>query len=151
MDLNPYRASYGELRTVSGAILPSPGAYDVVFDTTSRSRAGPYAFRLWINDTTPPLARLLTHVSAPEGALVVAVADGGSGVDPRSIRASIDGQRVSVKTSASKVTVALAGRFARGTHRLVFQASDFQEMKNSENTPGYLGNTTVLRASFRVR
>jgi subtilisin family serine protease len=151
MDLNPYRDSYGQLRPISGAILPSPGAYDVVFDTRSRSRAGPYAFRLWIDDTTPPRARLLTHVSARGGALVVSVADGGSGVDPRSIRASIDGQRVSVKVSASKATVALGGRFARGRHKLVFQVSDFQETKNSENTPGFLGNTTVLRASFRVR
>ena len=115
-DLNPYRDSYGEARTVSAALVPSPGVYDVVFDTASRSRAGPFSFRLWIDDTTPPRARLLTRVADPVGELVVAVSDGGSGVDPRSIRARIDGDRVSVKGSATKTKVLLDGHLARGTH-----------------------------------
>ena len=32
----------------------SPGNYDVVFDTRSAAQAGPFKFRFWLNDTTPP-------------------------------------------------------------------------------------------------
>jgi hypothetical protein len=47
--------------------------------------------------------------------------------------------------------VLLSGQFARGRHRLIFQASDYQELKNSESTAGHLPNTSVLRTSFAVR
>jgi hypothetical protein len=47
--------------------------------------------------------------------------------------------------------VMLDGTKDSGTHRLVFQISDFQELKNSENTAGFLPNTRVLRTTFRVR
>src|SRR5207244_7727251 len=36
--LNPYLPTFDRLEPVVGAILPAPGAYDVVFDTTSRLR-----------------------------------------------------------------------------------------------------------------
>ena len=43
-------------------IAPASRSYDVVFDTSSRNTAGPFTFRLWINDVTPPSAKLLTPV-----------------------------------------------------------------------------------------
>ena len=148
VDVNPYRSSYGEERLVVAANRPSRGAYDVVFDTRSRRNAGTFSFRLWINDTTPPRVRLLTPVT--RSSLVLAVADGGSGVDPQSIRARIDGVNVAVAYSADRVTVE-GGRFERGRHRIVLTASDFQETKNSESVVGILPNTTVFSAWFRVR
>ena len=40
-DLNPYLSSFGEARPVAGAILPTNGTYDIVFDTNGRRAAGP--------------------------------------------------------------------------------------------------------------
>ena len=39
----------------------------------------------------------------------------------------------------------------RGTHRLVFSAADYQELKNMENVPLILPNTRVFRTTFTVR
>ncbi len=149
IDVNPYRGSFGDARLVVAANRPSPGAYDVVFDTRSRAVAGPFSFRLWINDTTPPQVRLLPPVTKSE--LVLAVADGGSGVDPLSIRARVDGVTVPFTYSAGRVRVLLDGRAGRGRHRLSFTVADFQETKNSESVVGILSNTTVLSTVFRVR
>jgi hypothetical protein len=38
-----------------------------------------------------------------------------------------------------------------GRHRLLFEASDYQETKNMENVPPILPNTASLRATFTVR
>jgi hypothetical protein len=149
VDVNPYRSSYGDGRLIVAANRPSPGAYDVVFDTRSSKDAGAFSFRLWINDTTPPRAHLLTPVT--RSALVLAVADGGSGVDPQSIRARVDGASATVSYAAGRVRVLASSRLARGRHRLVFTVADYQETKNSESVVGILSNTTVLNASFRVR
>ena len=56
---------------------------------------------------------------------------------------------MTVKEGRAKVL--LDGHLKRGRHKLVFQVSDFQEMKNSESTAGFLPNTTDLRAMFTVR
>src|SRR5581483_9537744 len=56
--LNPYTAGFGDARPIAGAILPLPGLYDIVFDTRSVTAAGPFTFRYWVNDTTPPRLRL---------------------------------------------------------------------------------------------
>ena len=58
-DLNPYLETFGESRPVAGVDLPAPGSYEIVFDTRSASRAGPFTFRYWINDTTPPKLHVL--------------------------------------------------------------------------------------------
>jgi subtilisin family serine protease len=150
-DVNPYRNTYGGKRPTVAVIRPSAGAYDIVFDTPSRARAGRFTFRVWVDDTTPPRARLLTPSVAPSGTLVVSVADGGSGVDPSSIVAAVDGHNVTTHFSAGRVKVPLAGAFSAGTHHLVVTVSDYQETKNSESVLGILPNTRTLRATFRVR
>jgi hypothetical protein len=82
------------------------------------------------------------------------VSDGGSGVDPRSLRAVIDGRRRSVSysggTAGGVARVSLSGIDA-GTHSLVFTASDYQETKNNEDVGPVLPNTRVLRTSIAVR
>jgi hypothetical protein len=41
--------------------------------------------------------------------------------------------------------------FRRGTHRLTFQVSDFQESRNMENVGPILPNTRMISTTFRVR
>jgi subtilisin family serine protease len=142
--LNPYLESYGTPRSVSGVVLPARGAYDVVFDTRAASDAGAFTFRYWVNDTVPPKLRV---VSATRGRIVVSVTDGGSGVDPASLSVKLDGNDVQPKLRSGRLTIAAA----RGTHRLVVRASDFQESKNMEDVPRILPNTATLSASVRVR
>ncbi|HEU0303848.1 MAG TPA: S8 family serine peptidase [Gaiellaceae bacterium] len=148
-DVNPYRGdSYGEARPVVAANRPSPGAYDVVFETRSRAAAGPFSFRVWIDDSTPPRVKLLTPTARKT--LVLSVADSGSGVDPRSIDVVIDDRRAEFTLAAGRLRVPLAD-FSRGTHRLRLEVADFQETKNSESVVGILPNTTVFRRTFRIR
>ena len=149
VDINPYRGdTYGQLRPVVATNRPRPGAYDLVFDTRSQSVAGPFSFRLWIDDATPPRVRLLTPT--PKGQVVLSVADGGSGIDPRSVIVAIDGQRVVFKLSSTRLQVPLEG-ISRGKHLLQVSVADFQETKNSESVVGVLPNTTRLRKTITVR
>jgi subtilisin family serine protease len=149
-DANPYRSTYGNIRPVVGVVRPAAGAYDVVFDTPRGSRRGVFTFRFWVNDTTPPRVRFL---SAGGGFLRVGVSDGGSGVDPRSMRALIDGGGRSVSffgRAGGVARVSLAG-LAAGRHLLVFRAADYQETKNMEDIGPILPNTRVLRKTFVLR
>ncbi len=148
VDINPYRDTYGQPRPVVAANRPSPGAYDLVFETRSRSVAGPFSFRLWIDDATPPRVKLLTPTAKNE--VVLSVADSGSGIDPRSIVVRIDNLRVVFKVSPARIRVPLQG-ILPGTHRLQVIVSDFQETKNSESVVGVLPNTTILRKTITVR
>jgi len=143
LDLNPYRRSYGSRIPVAGAVLPAPGVYDLVFDTRSAAAAGPFTFRWWVGDTTPPRLRLRgTH-----GAIVVSAADAGSGVDPSSIAATVDGRPAA--TAWSDGTIRVAAR--PGIHHLVLSVADYQETKNMEDVAPVLPNTATLRATLRVR
>jgi hypothetical protein len=125
-------------------VLPAAGSYDVVFDTRSAADAGPFRFRFWVNDTVPPRLRI---VSAAGGRIVVAATDGGAGVDPASISASLDGRSVKARYANGRVTIA-AGR---GRHRLVVHVSDYQETKNMEDVPKIRPNTATLNAGVSVR
>ena len=57
-NLNPYLRTFQEPVLAAGVILPAAGSYDVVFDSRSAARAGSFSFRYWLNDRTPPTARL---------------------------------------------------------------------------------------------
>ncbi len=143
LDLNPYRTSYGARVRVAGAVLPMAGTYDIVFDTRSAAAAGPFTFRYWVNDVTPPKVRLLR--SAPRE-IRVAATDVGSGVDPHSIAATIDGRAAVGKWLAGTITIPVRP----GRHALVLHVSDYQETKNMEDVPPVLPNTTTLHASVSV-
>jgi hypothetical protein len=149
VNLNPYLPSFLRPEPVVGAVLPAPGAYDVVFDTPSRARAGRFRFRLWIGDTTPPSVRLLPR--RPGSPVRLAVSDRGSGVDPRLLVALVDGRRVagtSYDPGSGRLTIPVR-RLEAGRHRLLVQASDYQETRNMEDVARILPNTRVLRATFR--
>jgi subtilisin family serine protease len=143
LDFNPYRASYGNRVAASAALLPAPGVYDIVFDTRSAADAGPFSFRLWINDTKPPRLKL----GSLQGGIAVAAADAGSGVDPSAITATVDGTIASTRFSKGVIHIAATP----GTHRLVLTVADYQETKNNEDVGPVLPNTATLRVSVRVR
>jgi hypothetical protein len=97
-----------------------------------------------VNDTTPPRLR----VTSRRGAIVVTATDAGSGVDPSSIEATVDGHAVRAKL-APDGTIRIAA--APGRHALSVTASDYQETKNMEDVGPILPNTATLRASVVVR
>jgi subtilisin family serine protease len=146
---NPYLPGFLVPGSVAGAALPGPGAYDVVFDSTTQSGAGPFTFRFWIGDTTPPSARLL---SMRGGTLRISARDTGSGIDPARIRLFVDGDRRSERFDARRGLVLASIRdLHRGRHRLKLLISDYQESKNMENVRRILPNTRRLSTSFVVR
>ena len=149
-NLNPYLRVFQEPVPASGAILPAPGAYDVVFDSPSRATAGAFTFRYWVGDTKPPKLTLRTR-NVRRGARVdVAATDAGSGVDRRSIVARVDGSERAASFRNGRVLIGTNG-LSRGSHALVLQVSDFQESRNMENVGPILPNTRILRARFTVR
>ncbi len=143
LDLNPYRASYGRHVPAAGVVLPGAGAYDLVFDTRSAAAAGPFTFRYWVNDVTPP--RLVAR--GVRRAATIAATDAGSGVDPSSLIALVDGKHVRPTFAAGSLRIKLA----KGRHALIFQVSDYQESKNMEDVARILPNTAVLRTTVTVR
>jgi hypothetical protein len=152
INLNPYVADFYKLRPVAGAILPAKGTYQVVFDSTNAGNAGKFSFRFWINDVTRPAARLLTRTTASYGSLRLRVTDKGSGVDPRSLVAVIDGSAVpaSYSRATNRATISMPG-LSRGAHRLFFQVSDYEETRNMEDVGPILPNTRTLTTTFRVK
>jgi subtilisin family serine protease len=150
LNLNPYLSTFDQFSPTAGAVRPDAGAYDIVFDTPSRRAAGKFSFRLWIGDTTPPRLRLLTHTVRLGGFLQVSVTDAGSGVDPGSLRATLDGEDVGVRFARGRAGVSTL-LLGTGRHRLVFRASDYQEAKNMENSGPILPNSRQLNATFTVR
>jgi len=152
LNLNPYLVTFFQRVSAAGAILPAKGTYTVIFDSTSKSNAGRFTFRFWINDTRPPTARLLTRTISFGGALRMRLTDAGSGIDPTSLVARVDGNRVSAAYSRAKRRATIRpGALTPGRHKLVFQASDYQESRNMEDVGPILPNTRVLTTTFRVR
>ena len=81
------------------------------------------------------------------GSIVVAATDAGSGVDPSSIVATLDGRRVASRFGSGTIRIAAT----KGRHRLVLSAADYQETKNTEDVAKILPNTAALRATVVVR
>ncbi|MEK6276062.1 MAG: S8 family serine peptidase [Actinomycetota bacterium] len=148
-NLNPYLPGYGVPKLVVGAALPGAGAYDIVFDSPTASGAGPFKFRFWIGDTTPPSVRLL---SARGGSLRISVRDTGSGIDPARIHVSVDGRGRSPRYDAGRGLLLPSIRgLRRGRHTLQVRVSDYQESKNMENVRRILPNTRRFSTTFVVR
>jgi hypothetical protein len=150
LNLNPYLPNLNRLSPTAGAARPDAGAYDVVFDTPSRRVAGKFTFRFWIADTTPPQIRLRTPRVRAGAAVRLRVTDAGSGVDPASLHATLDGVAVPIRYRAGVAEISTLA-LGQGRHRILFRASDYQEAKNMENTGPILPNTRTLSARFDVR
>jgi subtilisin family serine protease len=143
-NINPYLQTYGAPRLVSGAILPAPGKYEIVFDTRSAKRAGPFTFRFWVNDVTPPSVRV---VSKSGGKVTLSITDSGAGVDPTSVVARLDDRSVSAHFHNGRLVIAAAP----GRHLVVVTASDYQELKNMEDVAPIDPNTTTFRTTVVVK
>ena len=148
VDINPY-VGYGRAVPAVGAVLPSPGTYDVVFDTPTGATPGRFTFRFWVDDTTPPTAKLLTPSVARGGLVRIAVHDSGSGVDPGSLYAVVDGQHTVASFSGGVVTLRGVAS-ARGRHKLSISVADYQETKNMEDVGPILPNTATYTTTYVV-
>jgi subtilisin family serine protease len=150
LNYNPYLEQFDQGVLAAGALSPTPGDYAVVFDSASRAGAGPFAFRYWVNDVTPPTLRLRSRSVRRGQELPVSAIDTGAGVYPETIAASVDGHVVRTRYHSGVISIP-TGSLAEGTHRMRLRVSDYQEAKNTENVARILPNTRTLTVSFRVR
>jgi subtilisin family serine protease len=148
-NLNPYLRTFGDPVLAAGTILPAAGAYDVVFDSPSAARAGKFAFRFWLNDSTPPAVALKTKRVRLGAPLVLAVTDRGAGIDPSSLVARVDGKEIRARVAGETVRIPTSA-LRKGRHTLRFQVSDYQETRNMENVGPILPNTRIINATFVV-
>ncbi len=148
INVNPYVANFDLPEPVAGVLRPSAGVYYVVFDTTSAGRSGRYRFRFWVNDVKPPRMQLLSRRS---GLVTIRISDAGSGVDPRSISATVGTHRLPVSYDARNGEASInANGLRAGKHELLVRASDYQEAKNNENASRYLPNTAETKISISI-
>jgi len=152
LDINPYGARWDAPAPVVGAVSPSAGTYDIVFDSPTVGGAGAFTFRWWVNDHTRPALRLLTKQVGTGGAVKIRATDAGSGVDPASVVARLDGKLAASSFDPKTGTVLVASPgLTAGRHKVHVEVGDFQETKNDENRAGVNPNTAALTAWFRVR
>jgi subtilisin family serine protease len=144
IDLNPYRSTYGNDAPVAGAVLATPGDYDIVFETLPGRKPGPFGFRFWTNDTTPPA--VVVPARAAGGTLRITITDAGAGVDARSLKVTVDGKAVAAKLRGSVVSLLLRP----GRRAVRVTVSDNQEAKNMEDVGPILPNTRTLTATVRA-
>jgi subtilisin family serine protease len=146
--INPY-AGLPRPYPVVGAVLPEPGLYDIVFDTPAGGRPGTFLFRFWIDDRAPPRVKLLRRIVHRGEPLRLSVRDSGSGVDPGSLTAVLDGTQVPLSYAHGVVSLQTA-TLTPGRHRVTLVASDYQETKNMEDVGPVLPNTRRFQATVVV-
>jgi hypothetical protein len=147
--LNPYQG-FSRAEPAVAAVLPDPGSYDFVFDTPAGGKPGSFTFRFWVNDTSPPSIRPLGRTTTVGRSIRFAVRDSASGVDPHSLRASLDGATVRFTYSGGVLSIPTKGG-APGKKAVTVTASDYQETKNMEDVGPVLPNTRVLRTTVTLR
>ena len=98
---------------------------------------GSFTFRYWLDDTRPPTVTLQQPRVSRGTPLVVRVNDAGSGVDPATVKVTVDGTARDVRCAAGMMRIPTA-TLKRGPHGLRVQASDYQESRNMENVPPIL-------------
>jgi minor extracellular serine protease Vpr len=125
---------------------------------TGHSQKGGYLLNAWLDDLTPPAARILTtRVTAGRPLIVAQAADSGSGVDPLSLVISYNNALVGASAYDPLSGIVVFGipnaapPFKAGKTPLVMQVSDYQEAKNI-NTIGsdIYPNTQFLAARVTV-
>jgi hypothetical protein len=145
ININSYSVADYSLTPAAGAVLPGAGTYSIVFDSTRHTRRGPFSFRFWIGDTTPPLIRF---AGVRARTATFSVRDSGSGVDPTALRATVDGSPRGVSYARG---IARVSRLGAGRHKVTLRAADYQETKNMEDVGPILPNTRTLTTAVTVR
>jgi hypothetical protein len=131
-------------------VLPDPGTYEFVFDTPTGGKPGAFTFRFWVNDTTPPSIQLLGRKHVIGRPIRVAIHDSGSGVDPRSLHATVGGRSVRLSYADGVLLLRTKGLHP-GKQAVTVTASDYQETKNMEDVGPVLPNTRVLHTVVILR
>jgi hypothetical protein len=120
-----------------------------VFDSPDRAGAGSFRFRFWIDDISPPTAKLTRRAVAAGDPLRVRVGDAGSGIDARSIEATLGGRTVAARLHGHEIRIPTQS-LAPGRYRLRVELADHQETRNNENVPRILPNTRVLTTTVTI-
>jgi subtilisin family serine protease len=145
VNLNPYVDEFGGPTLVAGAIKPRPGEYEIVFDSPTSADAGTFRFRLWINDVSPPTATITARTVRRGSPVVIRVRDVGSGVDPRSLEATVDGRSARATLRGGVVRIPTSS-LAPGRHRVRIELAGHQETRNMENVARSRENTQDVGA-----
>jgi subtilisin family serine protease len=150
LNMNPYTLGFGRAEPTAAVLRPAAGTYHVVFDSTSRARAGRFTFRFWVDDITPPAVRLASP-AVRGSSLRFTVTDRGSGVDPRALVVAVDGvsRPLSYNRARGEALVDVGG-LRPGRHTALLDAADYQETKNNENVLRILPNTRRFRSTFTI-
>ncbi len=149
LDQNPYVEEFGSSVPAAGALRPAPGVYHVVFDSPTAAGAGTFRFRFWTNDVAPPKAALVRRSLRKGDPIRLRVTDPGSGIDVRSIEATLDGRTARARLVGSEIRIPTAA-VAIGRHRLDVSLADYQETRNNENVTRILPNTRVVTTSVAI-
>jgi hypothetical protein len=150
VDQNPYVEEFGAPVPAAGALRPSPGIYYLVFDSPTAAGAGTFRFRFWIDDVAPPSARPVATTVRRGDSIRIRVADGGSGIDVRSIDATVDDRPARAPLVGTEIRIPTAS-LAVGRHRVRLTLADYQETRNNENALRILPNTRTLTTTVTVR
>jgi minor extracellular serine protease Vpr len=165
VNVNSYLYHYRADVQAAGLQYPLQGQYYVAVDSghdefSGRSYAGQYLLHFWVNDVTPPLARVVTTtVSAGRPTIVVQTIDLQSGVDPLSLVLGYG--RVLVGAAAYDPASGIAAfplpasapALRAGKTPIVVASGDYQEDKNVDQAGDIetiLPNTTFLSVDLRV-
>jgi hypothetical protein len=165
VNVNSYLYHYRADVQAAGLQYPLQGQYYVAVDSghdefSGRSYAGRYLLHFWVNDVTPPLARVVTTtVSAGRPTIVVQTIDLQSGVDPLSLVLGYG--RVLVGAAAYDPASGIAAfplpasapSLRAGKTPIVVASGDYQEDKNVDQAGDIetiLPNTTFLSVELRV-
>ena len=147
---NPYQEEFGAPVPVAGALRPAPGTYYVVFDSPTAAGAGAFRFRFWIEDVAPPKASVVRRQVRRGEPIRVRVRDSGSGVDVRSLEATLDGKPIASRLIGNEIRIPTRS-VRTGAHRLRVELSDHQETRNNENVLRILPNTRAVSVVVTVR
>ncbi len=147
----------------AGAQLPRLQRLYVAVDSradpfTNMSLKGKYVLNSWVNDLTPPSARVLTtRVSAGRPLLVAQAVDLGSGVDPLSLILNYNDILIGASGYDAVTGLTTFGlpdsvpALKAGKTPTVMQAADFQEAKNIDTIgQDIYPNTRFVRTRLTV-
>ena len=162
-DVNTLTSDYLAPIGAAGSSFPRQQRFYVVVDSgrqqfTSRSYAGAYVLRSWVNDVTPPTIKLLTtRVSAGHPTIVVQTRDTQSGVDPLSVTIGYKGTLVGATAYNPDTGIAVlplpasVNGLAAGTKSIRISSSDFQEAKNIDTAgTSIMPNTRAISVVLHI-
>jgi len=163
VDVNALTYDYLDPVGAAGASFPRQQTFYVAVDSgrdrfDNKRLAGTYVLRSWVNDVTPPTAKLLSvEVATGRPAIVVRSTDSQSGVDPLSLTIGYKGILVGATSYDPDTGVAVfklpqsAPALTPGKTAIRIESSDFEEAKNVDTTgTNIMPNTRYVSTSVRV-